>query len=192
MPRLLQIPEDFFKLIAEKGKLYSRVWFYWLSKDVDLLLEPEFIEQQQREFSKVSEIREIYDYGISLLRQDFKIIDKKNKKEKIEKSNPIAEKIIQYLNQQAGSKFQCTGTNLSYINARLKEGFILEDFITVIDNKIYDWKGTEREMYIRPITLFSKEKFENYKNQLNARDTANRRQQDAVAAAKRFFGIDKK
>ena len=73
------IPEIFFKSIAEKGKLYSRIWFYWLSGFVDELFEPDFIEKQEKEF-KISEIKEIYHFGIHFLQQDFKIIDDKSKK----------------------------------------------------------------------------------------------------------------
>ena len=50
------------------------------------------------------------------------------------------------------------------INARLKEGFTVEDFKTVIDKKVDEWKGTELEQYLRPDTLFGT-KFESYLNQ---------------------------
>ena len=47
------IPETFFKSIAEKGKLYSRLWFYWLSEFVDELFEPEFLEKMLKNKGKV-------------------------------------------------------------------------------------------------------------------------------------------
>jgi uncharacterized phage protein (TIGR02220 family) len=46
----------------------------------------------------------------------------------------------------------------------ISEGFTLADFKLVIDKKVLDWKGTDWEKYLRPITLFSKSKFENYLN----------------------------
>jgi uncharacterized phage protein (TIGR02220 family) len=169
--RQFVIPEIFFKTIAEKGKLYSRIWFYWLSEFVDEIFEPDFIEKQEKNLKKysvsVSEIREIYQIGVQLLQQDFKIIQKKNKKP----SKPItkdlveiSEKAIDYLNSKAGSTFSNKGSNIELVAARISEGFTLADFKFVIDRKVLDWKGTDWEKYLRPITLFSKSKFENYLN----------------------------
>ena len=50
------------------------------------------------------------------------------------------------------------------INARLNEGYILDDFIAVIDNKVSEWLGTEFEKFLCPETLFGP-KFEKYLNQ---------------------------
>jgi uncharacterized phage protein (TIGR02220 family) len=169
--RQFVIPEIFFKTIAEKGKLYSRIWFYWLSEFVDEIFEPDFIEKQEKNLNKysvsVSEIREIYQIGVQLLQQDFKIIEKKNKKP----SKPInkelveiSEKVLEYLNSKAGSTFSTKGSNIELVAARVSEGFNLADFKFVIDRKVLDWKGTDWEKYLRPITLFSKSKFENYLN----------------------------
>lgn len=52
----------------------------------------------------------------------------------------------------------------SLIRARIEEGFTLEDFYKVIENKVSEWQGTEYEKYLRPETLFGT-KFENYLNQ---------------------------
>jgi uncharacterized phage protein (TIGR02220 family) len=169
--RQFVIPEIFFKTIAEKGKLYSRIWFYWLSEFVDEIFEPDFIEKQEKNLNKysvsVSEIREIYQIGVQLLQQDFKIIQKKNKKP----SKPItkdlveiSEKVLEYLNSKSGSTFSTKGSNMELVAARVSEGFTLADFKLVIDKKVLDWKGTDWEKYLRPITLFSKSKFENYLN----------------------------
>ena len=40
-----------------------------------------------------------------------------------------------------------------------------EDFYTVIDKKANEWIGTKWEQYLRPYTLFRKDKFETYLNQ---------------------------
>lgn len=69
--------------------------------------------------------------------------------------------IIGYLNEQAGRSFQGTESDRKYIRQRLKEGFEVEDFKTVIDKKIKDWVGTEFEKYLRPQTLFGP-KFDGY------------------------------
>lgn len=73
--------------------------------------------------------------------------------------------IINYLNLKTKSKFKyTTKTTQTKINARLNEGYKLNDFIAVIDKKHEEWKGTEFEKYICPETLFGT-KFEKYLNQ---------------------------
>ncbi len=73
--------------------------------------------------------------------------------------------IIDYLNEKAQSKFKyTTKATKSHINARLKEGFTVDDFKYVVDVKTNEWIGTEWEQYLRPNTLFGT-KFESYLNQ---------------------------
>lgn len=164
------IPEIFFKSIAEKGKLHSRLWFYWLSEFVDEIFEPEFLEKMEKAYPKVSEIKEVYEFGVQLLQQDFKIIEKKGIKSKTKKvvskeTQKLAVNIIDYLNSQASTTFSSkTGSNLDMVIARIEEGYTLGDFKFVIDIKIKDWKGSDMAKYLRPITLFNKTKFENYLN----------------------------
>lgn len=75
------------------------------------------------------------------------------------------EEIILYLNKKAGTSYKPNSkTTQQHINARLSEGFTVEDFKTVIDKKCAEWLGTEWEKYLRPTTLFGT-KFENYLNQ---------------------------
>jgi uncharacterized phage protein (TIGR02220 family) len=187
------IPEIFFKSIAEKGKLYSRVWFYWLSGFVDELFEPDFIEKQEKEF-KISEIKEIYHFGIRFLQQDFKIIE--NKKEKAignKEHKDIAIQIIEYLNSQAETTFSTKiGSNIELICARLKDGYTLSDFKSVIDKKVKDWKGTDWAKFLRPNTLFAKTKIENYLNSNNNdKQSTNKFSKfaDSVAKAKTIIGV---
>ena len=72
--------------------------------------------------------------------------------------------IIDYLNWRAGTSFKSSGkTTQQHINARLAEGFTVEDFKKVIDNQCAKWKGNKWEQYLRPSTLFGT-KFENYLN----------------------------
>jgi len=172
------IPELFFKSIAEKGKLYSRIWFYWLAEKSDEMLEFDFIEKEEIKFPNISEIREIYEFGIQLLRQDFKIIQQKEQKAKkpiSRQERKMAQEIIDYLNNESGTSFSLKGNNMELISARLKEGFLFDDFKIVIDKKVKDWKGTDWVKYLRPSTLFSKSKFENY---LNSKDNEPRNSND--------------
>jgi uncharacterized phage protein (TIGR02220 family) len=73
--------------------------------------------------------------------------------------------VIDYLNTKAGTSFRSSSKSTKgHIKARLKEGYTLTDFKTVIDNKVKDWKGTDMSQYLRPETLFGS-KFEAYLNQ---------------------------
>ncbi|HCT0584933.1 TPA: phage protein, partial [Staphylococcus pseudintermedius] len=73
--------------------------------------------------------------------------------------------VINYLNKQTGKQYKSTTKkNQTVIRARTDEGFSLDDFKRVIDNKVSEWKGTDMEKYLRPETLFGT-KFEGYLNQ---------------------------
>lgn len=73
--------------------------------------------------------------------------------------------VIDYLNKQTGKNYKSTTKkNQTVIRARTDEGFSLDDFKRVIDNKVAEWKGTNMEKYLRPETLFGT-KFEGYLNQ---------------------------
>ena len=72
--------------------------------------------------------------------------------------------VIDYLNSKTGQSFRSsTKATQQHINARLAEGFTLDDFKRVVDNMWTSWRGTEWEQYMRPSTLFGS-KFENYLN----------------------------
>jgi len=91
-----------------------------------------------------------------------KEIELKTPKLLIDNNLPIFHKIILYLNKKTGSRCRVnTKKYHQYIKARLKEGYNLNDFYDVIDNKTEQWKGSELEHYLRPETLFS-DKFAGY------------------------------
>lgn len=75
--------------------------------------------------------------------------------------------IIDKLNKEAKKSFRAnTSKTKSLINARLKEGFSIEDFFTVIEVKSSQWKNNnEMKQFLRPETLFSN-KFEAYLNEV--------------------------
>jgi len=171
--RYFVISEQFFKSIADRGKLYSRLWFYWLGGYIDVIFEPDFIEKQEKQFPHISEIREIYAFGVQLLQQDFKIKSVKLKKNIIKEDCTIAISVMEYLNEKAGTSFLKKGSNIDLINSRINEGYTIEQLKLVIDKKISDWKGTDWAKYLRPITLFNKTKFENYLNAKNESVTNN-------------------
>ena len=73
--------------------------------------------------------------------------------------------IIEYLNDCTGKSYKPTSkVAILNINARLKEGYIKDDFIKVIKVKSTKWLGTKFEDYLTPNTLFGN-KFESYLNE---------------------------
>ena len=77
-----------------------------------------------------------------------------------------AVEIIDYLNEKAGKRFSHkTKETAKHINARLKDGYTVEDFKRVIDNRVMKWsKDKKMKEYIRPDTLFTPTNFEKYLN----------------------------
>ena len=76
----------------------------------------------------------------------------------------IYSEVLGYLNEKAKTNYRISSKEAQkHINARLSEGFTVEDFKTVIDKKCAEWIGTDYEQYLRPQTLFGT-KFESYLN----------------------------
>lgn len=74
--------------------------------------------------------------------------------------------IIDYLNERVGTHYTYRNKSINgLINARLSEGFTIDDFKTVVDNKVAEWTGTEWAKFLRPKTLFAPSHFEEYLNQ---------------------------
>ena len=92
---------------------------------------------------------------------DINSADSETKKSKFSEET---EEIISYLNSKAGTHYRNVDSNRKLITARMKEGYTVEDFKTVIDKKCDEWKGTDMQQFIRPVTLFQASKFENYLN----------------------------
>ena len=95
-----------------------------------------------------------------------------NEKEKI----PYKE-IIDYLNKKTDSRYKNVAGNQKLIKARWHEGYRLDDFKRVIDNKTDAWLGVVakdgRDMgqFLRPSTLFGN-KFDQYLNEKHGRGGA--------------------
>ena len=89
--------------------------------------------------------------------------------------SPVNEKIpykeiIDYLNKKTGSRYKDVAGNQKMIRARWNEGYRLDDFKKVIDNKTDAWLGVvakdgrEMSQFLRPSTLFGN-KFDQYLNE---------------------------
>ncbi|ODJ63267.1 phage replisome organizer N-terminal domain-containing protein [Brochothrix thermosphacta] len=86
---------------------------------------------------------------------------------------PPYKTIIDYLNDKAGTKYRSSSKDTQkHIKARFNNGFTLEDFKSVIDNKVSEWgNNTKMSTYLRPATLFGT-KFESYLNQKGGGESA--------------------
>ena len=86
--------------------------------------------------------------------------------------------IVAYLNNKLGTNYRAGAKkNKERMNARLNEGYTVDDFKRVIDNKYTDWADSPKmARYLRPETLFSP-KFESYLNekQMTANDNQDER-----------------
>lgn len=70
--------------------------------------------------------------------------------------------VVDRLNEVCGTNYRpSTAATRKHIQARLREGFTVENFYRVIDKKAAQWRGTDMAKYLRPETLFGS-KFESY------------------------------
>ena len=116
--------------------------------------------------NKTEQLQQVEDLGNNNLTTNQQQSNNTTKKKEKDNNN-IYSLVIDYLNRKASTNYRSTTKNTqSFINARLKEGYTVEDFKKVIDSKSKDWLNTDFEKYLRPATLFGT-KFENYLNEAN-------------------------
>ena len=83
--------------------------------------------------------------------------------ELVEIYTPESRIALYFLNEKTGKHFREMESSLAPINARLKEnGVTIEGVKQMIARQCAMWMGTRMQEYLRPETLFGKEKFENY------------------------------
>lgn len=113
-------------------------------------------------------------------KQEIKNVKNVKEEKKDIYTSDIAE-VLDYLNSRTGKKF--TGKSKAHrqhIVARLKEGFTVEDFKKVIDNKVAAWGHSEKMApYLRPETLFSS-KFETYLNDVETERQKQKREEREI------------
>ncbi|NRO47725.1 hypothetical protein IMAU30132_00075 [Lactobacillus helveticus] len=78
------------------------------------------------------------------------------------------EEIVDYLNLKTDASYKSTAKPTQrLIKARWHEGYRLDDFKKVVDNKAFEWQGDSKMWkYMRPTTLFGS-KFDDYLNANN-------------------------
>lgn len=92
--------------------------------------------------------------------------ESKNKKPKKPNApvSPDALAVIESMNKILNSRYTASKSVMKFINARLSEGFVLNDFETVLVSKHREWsKNVEMAQHLTPSTLFGG-KFEGYLN----------------------------
>jgi len=110
--------------------------------------------------STVSEL-EILQYGtVKTTVSELEILQtNKTDNNEIDNNNnklSICKEVISYLNLKAKKNFKVdTASHQKFIKARIKEGYVLEDFKKVVDIMVAKWKGTEYEQYLQPQTLYN-------------------------------------
>lgn len=94
------------------------------------------------------------------------ISNKRNNGSADAKPKSIHKDVIDYLNGKIGARYKANSAiNKRLIDARVKEGYKLDDFKRVIDNKVASWAQDQKmSKYLRPQTLFGT-KFESYLNE---------------------------
>jgi len=197
------IPLEFFKAIGEKPHAIRIYWIKWLADYSNELFRNDFVEYFIKDMEgknlNLETIKEAYDFGMKFFDDGFEFISKNKRKKSIKKyseeTNNTILKVLEYLNEVTDSTYSATKTNSECINARINEGFSISDFKRVIDLKAEQWLGTEQQKYLRPITLFSTSKFENYLNEPQKQNNGKPKQQSVIDKlsnasnkAKQFFG----
>lgn len=85
-------------------------------------------------------------------------------KEKGKELRAVALRILAFLNQESGKSFRDCDSNIKLITARLSERGVDEDgMMSMISRKAKEWRGDPvMDQYLRPVTIFGKEKFDGY------------------------------
>ena len=78
-----------------------------------------------------------------------------------------AKEVLDFLNEKAGRNYRYADVNMDFIKARIKSGIEVDDLKSIVAMKCREWKGTDMEKYLRPATLFNREKCEQYYGELD-------------------------
>ncbi|UKL29984.1 hypothetical protein [Bacillus phage PK1] len=169
--KLLQRFIDYDK-IAYSDRTKEIMIKNWIN--YNFINSPKVINCIEKELDKVKEIgfanhyrmmAKRLGYGINTVCIDLGEEEEKEKEEEEKNNIPFAE-IVTYLNDTANTSYRSSSKKTQQlINARVNEGFSLEDFKAVIQKKTAEWlHDKEMSKYLRPETLFGT-KFEGYLNQ---------------------------
>ncbi len=132
-----------------------------------------FVESRQRNFVKTDKENQVENHTQSHMDAHMGSHKSEHTEARMENENRNINEdindikiIVEYLNKELNTKYRHTTKSIqSHIRARLKEGFTVDDFKTVINKKKRSWMGTDFQKYLRPDTLFGT-KFQCYLNEI--------------------------
>lgn len=130
---------------------------YKCTPEIEIEIERDKEKEKERE-KDIYIVEKDFIFPMYLDEKSIAVV-KKGNPDNYTKRIPIA-----YLNQVMDKSFKYIDKNMKLIDSRLKEGFTLDDFKTVIDKKVSEWSNTDMSKYLRPETLFGT-KFDGYLNQ---------------------------
>ena len=141
--------------------------------DMDFSDEFNFNTSSKKFCPKITVLKEERDKSFKSDALNSKVETKDNQvyinKEKDNKkiyTKKVCEEVIDFLNNELGTKYKSnTKQTVKLIERLIDLGFDILDFKKVILNKKRCWKDTEYEIYLRPSTLFRESKFEEYLNE---------------------------
>jgi uncharacterized phage protein (TIGR02220 family) len=195
---------SFIKSLLKKDKIYYDVWlpilfdleekkFHNINRKLDISKTTyhRIIKFGVMTFNQnVPNLHIDHKKGVLCLVENQIFVPKKSKPKKEAKKveseidmNEVYENIISYLNQKASTGYKSeTNSYRTFINARFKAGYKIEDFYKVIDNKSNEWLGTDFQKFLRPETLFGN-KFDSYLNQNTTIKTSQEKAYEQVSKA---------
>jgi uncharacterized phage protein (TIGR02220 family) len=167
--------KSFYKALSQQPQLYGVVWIYILGNVGDEVSYAD-IAKRANGISKAY-IHQIIQWGLKKMKLhqiDYEYKSGRGgvtfnfsvyKPQIIAKDEVLVTTIINHLNEKSGKHYTATSKDtIKVVQARIKEGYSIDDFKKVIDNKCAKWLKTEFEDYLRPITLFGN-KFNSYLNE---------------------------
>lgn len=139
----------------ELGVLF--ILFLLKNKDTDIALMK---AKKHLKFQQITKILiTLQDEGFIEWSGYLKAVKRINKKE--EEINPQVEEILKFLGDLKKQRFAPNKTNTKLLIARLSKESV-EDIKAVITNRFEEWKDTDSWKYFRPQTLFRKNNFDKY------------------------------
>lgn len=198
----------FLNILYKKPKDYQLFWLYILGQIIDGKQSLVSINELKKVFGfNKTKFYRILRFGLPffnkknngvfidsnngiLIIEVIRNVNKVQEKKPIENNKEVIKNVIEFLNNKTNKNFTTKSSKtISCINSRLKEGFIENDFIKVIEIKTEKWLGTSMEEYLRPITLFGN-KFDSYLNETNKINKGNERFAKTQSAVDRAKQVD--
>lgn len=156
---------DIIKLIRKGSKDHSCSIYKYITDEENQKTVIKTVIKNDIKTVEYSNINNLVNLEETLDKTHIKIDSETSNIENINKDTKIYTSVIEYLNKKTNKNFKVrTNKTMSCIDARVNEGFTVDDFYKVIDIKSKKWLNTDMEKFLRPQTLFSN-KFEGYLNE---------------------------